>query len=67
MNTSALTIDSETESDSDSSGLIDLSQLPLHDLWSLDSSSALDHSLARAVDAAGRQEKEAVSAFNSAI
>jgi len=66
MNTTAL-IDSETESDSELSGLVDLSELPLGELWSLDSSSVLDHSLARAVGAAGRQEKDAVSAFNSAI
>lgn len=50
----------------DEVGLLDLTNVRLRELWSLDESTVLDRSLARAVGSVG-QPPEAVSAFNSAI
>jgi hypothetical protein len=48
-------------------GLLDLTGVRLRDLWSLDESTVLDRSLARAVGSAGGRPQEAASAFNSAV
>lgn len=51
-----------------SRGLIDLTHLPLSQLWKLEQDDALSHALRRATEAAeGKSPDEAVCAFNSAI
>jgi FXSXX-COOH protein len=57
----------EQATESESAGLLDLTRVRLRELWSLDESTILDQSLARAVGSAGTRPQEAVSAFNSAI
>jgi FXSXX-COOH protein len=57
----------ERSADLGPTGLADVRAFPLRELWSLESSTALDESLRRVVDPATRQTRAAVSAFNSAI
>jgi FXSXX-COOH protein len=48
-------------------GLIDLTDVPLAQLWSLGDDTALDHVLRRVTEPAQDQPAKSVSAFNSAI
>lgn len=51
----------------DSGVEIDLTRLPLDELWSLDDTTVMGHSLRTAAEAAARQPQDIVSSFNSAI
>jgi hypothetical protein len=59
----------------ETAGLIDLTRLPLRELWPLGGDAVLDHTLRRMLDhslrkvtaAAEDEAQRAVSAFNSAI
>jgi FXSXX-COOH protein len=56
----------DRESSVSADGLLDLSELPLRELWSLDD-GALSRALRRIMDSAEQTPAQAVSAFNSAL
>ena len=57
-----------TTIETDSRGLIDLTDIPLSQLWNLEEDTNLSHALKRVTKAAESKDPDrAVSAFNSAV
>ncbi len=51
----------------DATGIVDVTGMPLRELWNMGQSTVLDHSLESVLRGAERQQDEAASKFNSAI